>query len=198
MIPDPDPLLTDEVVTLRRPDLGDLPAIEAGITDPEVVRWFGQPGASAIDVLALNRRRWMSGSPTLAICEARGPCVGHVWVNVSADDTSIGYVGYWLLPEARGRGLATRAVRLVSTWATRDIGLTRLRLLTEPTNIRSQQVAERAGYRRIRLLRDHDRIDGRSIDHVLFEWSPMATEDRLDVSEAEVEGRKDASGPSLP
>jgi hypothetical protein len=63
----PDPPLTDGVVWLRPADERDAHAIERGITDPEVVRWFGQPTTSARDVLELNRARWLDGSgPTFA------------------------------------------------------------------------------------------------------------------------------------
>jgi RimJ/RimL family protein N-acetyltransferase len=168
----PDPPLSDGVVTLRPPDEGDLAAIDLGINDPEVVRWFGQPDASAIDVLTLNRRRWAEGSPTFAICEMDGICGGHVWMNLSTGDAAVGYVGYWLLPSARGRGLATRAVRLLSDWAVRDLGTTHLGLLTEPANEPSQRVAERSGFRRVGILADNGKIDGRSIDHVLFRFPP--------------------------
>jgi RimJ/RimL family protein N-acetyltransferase len=143
----PDPPLGDGVVSLRPADERDLAAIESGITDPEVIRWFGHPKLSAREVLDLNRGRWLDGSgPTFAICGADDRCLGHVWINVDSDAT--GAVGYWLLPEARGRGFATRAVRLICAWAFRAIGLPELRLLTEPENLASQRVAERAGFRR--------------------------------------------------
>jgi [ribosomal protein S5]-alanine N-acetyltransferase len=168
----PSPPLSDGVVTLRPPDERDLAAIDLGIHDPEVVRWFGTPDSSAMDVLALNRERWADGSPTFCICENDDICVGHVWVNVHASDATMGSVGYWLLPPARGHGLATRAVRLITEWAVADLGITHLRLLTEPANGRSQRVAERSGFRRIGILAGHGEIDGRSIDHVLFELRP--------------------------
>jgi RimJ/RimL family protein N-acetyltransferase len=57
-------------------------------------------------------------------------------------------VGYGLRPEARGRGAATEAVRLVSTWAFDQIHIERLSLMTYPTNEPSQRVAARAGYKR--------------------------------------------------
>ena len=143
----PDPPLGDGVVWLRPADERDLDAIEHGIADPEVIRWFGQPTMSAREVLDLNRGRWLDGSgPTFAICGADDQCLGLVWVNFGPD--ADGVVGYWLLPEARGRGLATRAVRLVCEWAFSDIGLPKLRLQTEPDNLASQRVAERAGFRR--------------------------------------------------
>lgn len=154
---------------MRAPDESDLAAIDEGIHDREVVRWFGLPTSSAADVLAENRTRWRRGSPTFAIAEADGACVGHVWLNVTRADSSVGYVGYWLLPSARGRGLATRAVRLLATWSIQHLGIEQLRLLTEPDNDASQRVAERTGFRRMGLMADHAEIDGRRIDHVLFE-----------------------------
>jgi ribosomal-protein-alanine N-acetyltransferase len=165
----PDPPLSDGRVTLRPPDERDISAIDTGIHDAEVVRWFGQPNDFAVDVLALNRERWSEGSPTFAICEADGACAGHVWMNVCRADPTTGYVGYWLLPGVRGRGLATRAVRLLADWAVQYVGLTRLRLITEPSNTRSQRVAERSGFRQVEVLRNHGAIDGRAIDQVVFE-----------------------------
>jgi RimJ/RimL family protein N-acetyltransferase len=147
-------------------------AIDLGIHDPDVVRWFGHADSSAMDVLLLNRKRWADGSPTFAICELDGICVGHVWVNVNADDATIGNIGYWLLPSARGRGLATRAVRLLSDWAVHGLGIMRLQLLTEPANEQSQRVAERGGFHRVGILVGHGQVDGRSIDHVLFLLPP--------------------------
>src|SRR5438477_809645 len=79
----PEPPLSDGVVSLRPPDEGDLEAIDQGIHDPDVIRWFGRPSSSASDALALNRDRWRDGSPTFAICEIDRRCVGHVWVNRS-------------------------------------------------------------------------------------------------------------------
>ena len=165
----PDPPLTDGSVLLRASDAQDGPAIEAGIRDPEVVRWIGPTQGSPTDVIALNRQRWASRSPTLSICERDGSCVGLVWINVREADQTTGWVGYWLLPQARGRGLATRAVRLVSGWAAREMGLTHLRLTTEPENVRSRRVAERSGFRQIDLLHHQATIDGRLIDQVVYE-----------------------------
>jgi [ribosomal protein S5]-alanine N-acetyltransferase len=143
----PDRPLTDGVVTLRVPDERDLPAIERAIRDRSVVRAFGGTAQSARAVLELNRSRWRDGTgPTFAICVEKEECVGHVFVNLGG--VRRGSVGYWLLPDARGQGLATRAVRLISRWAFEDLGLARLQLLAEPWNVASQRVAERSGFQR--------------------------------------------------
>jgi RimJ/RimL family protein N-acetyltransferase len=164
-----DPRLTDGVVTLRLPDERDLPAIDLGIHDAEVVRWFGRSTRTAQEVLDWNRDRQSAGvSWTYAICGSDDACVGHAWVNLSQSVADTAGMGYWLLPQARGRGLATRAVRLLSDWAFADLELTRLRLLTEPENERSQRVAERCGFARQGLRLAYGEIDGRVVDLVEF------------------------------
>jgi RimJ/RimL family protein N-acetyltransferase len=49
-------------------------------------------------------------------------------------------IGYWLAPHARGRGVATHAVRLISCWAFRDLHVARLDLTCGPDNRASQRV----------------------------------------------------------
>jgi RimJ/RimL family protein N-acetyltransferase len=52
-------------------------------------------------------------------------------------------IGYWVAAAARGRGVATRALRLVCEWRQERP----LRLVTHPRNVASQRVAEKAGFR---------------------------------------------------
>jgi ribosomal-protein-alanine N-acetyltransferase len=177
-LPSPDPPLGDGVVTLRPPDDRDLRAIERGLHDPDVMRAFGRPTMSAEQLLELNRSRWDNGeAATFSICDASGGCVGHVFVNLSG--MRRGSVGYWLLPEARGKGLATRAVTLVSRWALRELALARLALLTEPSNRQSQRVAERSRFHREGVLRSYTEIDGRRVDNVVYSLLPSDLSTRL-------------------
>lgn len=137
--------------------------------DADVVRWIGPPEATPEGVLVLNRERWAAGSPTFAIHEADGACVGLVWINRRPDNPSVGYIGYWLLPEVRGRGLATRAVRLISGWAVRELGTASLAISVNVANARSQAVAERSGFRRDKAPR---RTDDPAARNVIFRLEP--------------------------
>lgn len=69
-----------------------------------------------------------------------GSFVGHIFLELLPDE--IGLVAYWLLPDGRGRGCATRALKLVSAWAFGSLGLARLELWVMPANKRSRAVAE--------------------------------------------------------
>ncbi|MBO9520899.1 MAG: GNAT family N-acetyltransferase [Nocardioidaceae bacterium] len=54
-------------------------------------------------------------------------------------------LGYAVSPWARGRGIATAALDLLTRWAL-DAGFLRLTLLIDTENVASQRVAEKAGY----------------------------------------------------
>jgi RimJ/RimL family protein N-acetyltransferase len=87
-------------------------------------------------------------------------------------DRGCAAAGYWLSPAARGRGLATRAVRLLARWAFGELGLARLELTCGPDNEASQQVAERCGFTREGLLRSHVPFKGGRRDSVLYSLLP--------------------------
>jgi RimJ/RimL family protein N-acetyltransferase len=79
-------------------------------------------------------------------------------------------VGYMVRPQARGRGVATRALSEHARWAIRRYGIQRLELTTDPENVASQRVAEKAGFTREGVLRAYlySRRDGRHRDCVVF------------------------------
>lgn len=77
-------------------------------------------------------------------------------------------VGYSLVPSARGRGLATDAVRAVTAFGWTIPAIHRIELHIEPWNSGSIGVAERAGYLREGLLRSHQEIGGTRRDMLLY------------------------------
>ena len=78
---------------------------------------------------------------------ATGTCAGSLGLRVSVPAFRIAEIGYGLRPGWRGRGLTTRAVRLVSDWAFSRAGFARLELGAAVDNAASRRVAERAGFR---------------------------------------------------
>jgi RimJ/RimL family protein N-acetyltransferase len=68
-------------------------------------------------------------------------------VNVFAITEHDAEIGYWAHPDARGRGVTTRAVEQVTTWAFAELGLRRLRIVCAVDNAASRHVAETCGFR---------------------------------------------------
>ncbi|KOT98446.1 acetyltransferase [Streptomyces sp. NRRL F-4711] len=85
--------------------------------------------------------------------EASGTTLGHIGVGEISARMKVARIGYWVLPEARGRGVATRALLLASRWAYAELGLHRLELGHALGHDASCRVAERAGYRAEGTLR---------------------------------------------
>lgn len=167
--------LCDGTIHLRRWTHQDVGALLAGFGDPSVTRWF--PVAVPFTAEAARRfidtaeMRWASGDQAAfaVVDQWTGSPVGGVDVDDIDWQTGSGDIGYWLSRPARGRGFATRAVRLATRWAFQS-GLHRLTLRTEPGNIASLAVARRAGFQPETLLRgyDTDWRDGRRRDFILF------------------------------
>jgi RimJ/RimL family protein N-acetyltransferase len=77
--------------------------------------------------------------------------------------------GYGVRPSARGRGLATDALRTIAAWVLGEAGLNRLELRINAGNAASLRVAEKAGFRHEGLLRSSDREeDGTLADQHVF------------------------------
>jgi RimJ/RimL family protein N-acetyltransferase len=55
-------------------------------------------------------------------------------------------LGYVVAPPARGRGVASEALRLLTEWAARELDPLRIELQISADNSASKRVAERAGY----------------------------------------------------
>jgi signal transduction histidine kinase len=169
----PDPLLGDEVILLRPPVPADAAAIAAACADPEIARWIPVPVPYTIEdaraFIEGATEDWSTGaSATFAIVDrARDELLGMVGLH-RGDRPGRVSVGYWLAPGARGRGAATRAVRLVVAWAFADPGLTRLELTTLVGNDASGRVATRAGFRREGILRGYLPFRAHLVDVVMY------------------------------
>ncbi|GIJ69395.1 GNAT family N-acetyltransferase [Virgisporangium ochraceum] len=172
VLPDlPGGRLTDGVVTLRPLGPADGEAMYALHSDPDVVATSYRTGPPQPAEVALTCARagghWLAGTRAhLAIVDTEsGAFAGDLGLfDVTA--TGVAMIGYSLSPRWRGRGLATRAVRLLSGWALsageRDgnergdgAGLARLVAGTDPANSASQRVLERVGFTREGYQRGH-------------------------------------------
>jgi RimJ/RimL family protein N-acetyltransferase len=88
-------------------------------------------------------------------------------------ETRTAELGYVVAPAARGRGVATEALRQLTTWAF-ELGMVRLELLISVDNEASKKVAERCAYVREGVLRSLYFKQGRREDTEI--WSRLATD----------------------
>lgn len=83
-------------------------------------------------------------------------------------------LGYIVASSARGRGVATEILGLMTRWAFSDSRLLRIYLIIDLENLASHRVAQRCGYRREGVMRSIHVKQGRRIDAAL--WSRLPTD----------------------
>lgn len=148
----PDPPLADTRVALRSWTDADLSDAVAGSNDPLVPRFTSVPENNTLEnvlaYVATHEPKRRSGEELhLAMADPEtdrflGP------LSLFRFDWAAreGEIGYWLAPWARGRGVATSAVTLLSGWAFDHLPLTSLKLRIDEDNDASLAVAARAGF----------------------------------------------------
>ena len=156
-----DPLIDGETA-LRAWRDSDLDQLVTACQDPEISRWTRVPypyGPADARAYLLQRHDSLHAgiAAPFAIVSAadRDHLLGSIslmrfsWQHARAE------VGYWLAGSARGKGHASRAVRLVTAWGFRSLDLHRIDLLAATGNPASQRVAERCGFTREAVLRSY-------------------------------------------
>lgn len=111
-----------------------------------------------------------------AIVDADGRIVGIVGFHRVDWDNRKTSIGYWLARDQQGRGTMTEAVRALVDLAFGTWRLNRVTIEAAVDNARSRGVAERLGFREEGVLREVERVGGRTHDHVVYavlaaEWA---------------------------
>jgi [ribosomal protein S5]-alanine N-acetyltransferase len=159
----PDNPLSDGIVRLRQWHPDDAEWYAGHSRDPEIQRWTTEPpDLTAAAVRVAIERAVADRLVALAITDAvTGELLGNLALSPAAE------LSYWVAPAARGRGVATRAVRLLLDWAWAS-GVDRVELHAHVDNVGSQVVAERAGFRRERVERAARVVKGETWDVVWY------------------------------
>jgi RimJ/RimL family protein N-acetyltransferase len=184
------PTLHGQGVVLRRWRDSDADAVVEACTDPVTRHWLGSlpdpyTKETALGYIA-DREEYQAtarGIHWAAAVDDHAPAVGSFSL-MAQGDAPIRHsaeVGYWMAPSARGRGIATEAVRLMVRHAfiapeDGGLGLRRLVLAHASGNAASQSVAVRNGFLPVGVERAAERLgDGTYTD---LHWYDLLATDR--------------------
>jgi RimJ/RimL family protein N-acetyltransferase len=154
-LPLPDPPLADDTVRLRPWSVHDVDALVGAWADDEIQRWTRVPVArEANDALRwiaaeqLRRDRALSLDLVISPADPEDATVlGEVGMVPLAGGPSRAELGWWIGPEHRRQGIATRAVGLFAAWLREELAFTDLFAQVDPDNPASVWVAEAAQLR---------------------------------------------------
>ncbi|KOG56038.1 hypothetical protein ADK75_08855 [Streptomyces virginiae] len=135
---------------IARPD-AMLDGLMAAAADPLIALWNPLATAGREDALAWLEARdggWDrgAGASFAALDAADGALLGSVSLRWVDREDGLAMIGYWVLPNARGRGVATRATKAVTGWAFATTDARRIEIAHAVGNEASCRVAHHCGY----------------------------------------------------
>jgi RimJ/RimL family protein N-acetyltransferase len=143
-------LPTAQGLLLRPWEPTDAPAFLSAYQDDEIRRWHTRRPLTEAGVLEwfdAYRQDWgHEKGGHWAVVRDDGEVLGRIALRGFNFDDGIAGVGYWVLPAARGVGVATCAVTALSAWALEEVGFCRLELGHSTRNHASCRVATKSGY----------------------------------------------------
>ena len=154
-------------------------ALDRALEDPDIIANTRvpeptPPGFGAAWVSRYEEGRRDGTREGFALEDGDGTFLGLGVIPTIDRETLTAELGYVVVPEARGRGVATEALRLLTEFAFEELGMERLELMIAVQNEPSKIVAERAGYTREGVLRSAYFKQGRREDTEL--WSRLPTD----------------------
>jgi RimJ/RimL family protein N-acetyltransferase len=160
-------------VPLRRLVASDAAALACLRQAEETMRWTHPSGgtvADAEEAIAAADRMWINGEAAeFAIVSLEDETRLLGGINLRFYGAARASIGFGLAAEARGEGIATRALELISSWAfTTFDELVRLELWILSGNEPSLRVAKRVGFQREGVLRSRLAVEGEFRDVVSY------------------------------
>lgn len=161
-------VLTTPRLSLRFPEASDLPAIVAGLGDLRVARMLARVPhpyrkADAEAFLEAAAEQNAAGTHLHLFIEEGGRIVGGIGLHglpVPED------FGYWLAPEAWGRGIATEAADALLGYAFEKLDVVRVPSGVFIDNPASLRVQDKLGFTRTGISRKFSVARGADIDHI--------------------------------
>ncbi len=168
--------ISDGDLVLRPPREADIDVALPAFADPEIREAGNLPMLGRAEMLAIVAQLpalAASGRmlPLMVTAAGSDEPIGGAMLHHLDAERAVVEIGYWLLPTARGRGLATRTARLLAEHAF-ALGVLRVEGYVNVGNDASDRVLERAGYTREGVLRSLARPDGTRVDKTLYSLLP--------------------------
>lgn len=154
------PILESDCIRLRGIEDNDIESLYKLFSNPQVMRYWSRgpmtTSQEALDyansiVEGFTKRtllNWIVAD--LETDQMIGTCTLY---EINPQHARAG-LGYALMPEYWGKGLASEAASLAISYGFLELGLHRIEADTEPNNLRSNKVLERFGFKREGLLRE--------------------------------------------
>jgi ribosomal-protein-alanine N-acetyltransferase len=159
---------------LRRIVPADIEVVFRGLSDPAVIAHYGV----SYETLEATQRQmdWFEEIHAVGTGAWWGisdpapgaPLIGACGLNDIHAEHRRGELGYWLMPECWGRGIATECVGAMLEHAWGPMALHRVAAEVDVENHASRRLLDRLGFRLEGIRRDYERKHGSFIDLMIY------------------------------
>lgn len=170
----PFPNLESKRLMLRRMDKIDVKEIFAMRSNPEIMKYIPRPLAKneeeALEHLALIDSGLEKNEAINWAITIRGnsKLVGIIGFYRTKHEDYRSEIGYMLLPEVHGKGIASEAVEIVVEFGFNEMKLHSIEAVIDPENIASEKVLQKNGFIKEGHFKENGFFDGKFIDSVIY------------------------------
>ena len=170
----PFPNLESKRLVLRRMDKIDVKEIFAMRSDPEIMKYIPRPLAKneeeALEHLALidsglEKNEAINWAITI---KGSSKLVGIIGFYRTKHEDYRSEIGYILLPEVNGKGIASEAVEIVVEFGFNEMNLHSIEAVIDPENIASEKVLQKNGFVKEGHFKENGFFNGKFIDSVVY------------------------------
>ena len=167
--------LQTERLTLRVITASDINHIHAGLSNPDVIRFYGVSYPTLEDtkeqmdwyqgLLDNNTGIWWTMTEG-----AENRFIGAIGINDLEETHKKAEIGFWLLPEFWGKGYVVEAANSVMNYANAELNIHRLEAFVETENSGSEKVLSKLGFAKEGVLRDSEIKNGKFISLSIYSY----------------------------
>lgn len=142
-------------IDLRYPRLGDARRFYEILNNPKFIHFNVKPESIEAE------REWIKGCPEkrktnysheYAILY-KGEVVGGCGIKINQHRTYIGEIGYFIDEDCWGKGIATRATKMLERICFEELNVSRVEILMKIENKASERVAIKCGYKKEGIMK---------------------------------------------
>ena len=168
------PVIETERMQLVRHDMRHAEQMFKLRTNTSVMKYLDAPMPKDIDEVRSKIRENIdsfdhkSGIPWVITLKEDGTAIGYASIWKIDHKNHRGEVGYALLPDYWGKGMATEAVTAIIRFGFENIGLHTMMANTNPSNEASQGLLKKLGFQQEAYHRQDYFFDGAYLDSAIF------------------------------
>jgi RimJ/RimL family protein N-acetyltransferase len=160
-------------IVLREWRRADIPALVAVIDDPEIRRTLPHipdpyTPDDAEEYIAGTRVNLTAGTAVAVAIVVDGDLAGSIDLRLAGATGRTAEMGYWVAAAVRRSGVASTAARTLCDFGFATLGLRRVELNAEVSNVASRRVAEKAGFELEGVRRAWRAVHGVPTDFALY------------------------------